>query len=72
VNLQVVWPRLLEVGYAKNVVKLDYAALYPKIQLTHGIFPLLDISGVMQGMLTYVVDTRDKFKFNGKRKHIKN
>jgi DNA polymerase elongation subunit (family B) len=30
--------RLLEVGYAKNVVKLDYAALYPKIQLTHGIF----------------------------------
>jgi DNA polymerase elongation subunit (family B) len=65
--------RLLEVGYAKNVVKLDYAALYPKIQLTHGIFPLLDISGVMQGMLTYVVDTRDKFKFlNGKeKKHIK-
>jgi DNA polymerase elongation subunit (family B) len=48
--------RLLEVGYAKNVVKLDYAALYPKIQLTHGIFPLI-FSGVMQGMLTYVVDT---------------
>jgi DNA polymerase elongation subunit (family B) len=62
--------RLLEVGYAKNVVKLDYAALYPKIQLTHGI--LLDISGVMQGMLTYVVDTRDKFKFlNGKEKKHK-
>lgn len=55
--------RLLEVGFAKNVVKLDYAALYPKTQLTHGIFPDLDISGVMEGMLTYVVDTRDKFKF---------
>jgi len=55
--------RLLEVGYAKNVVKLDYAALYPKTQLTHNIFPDLDISGVMEGMLTYVVDTRDKFKF---------
>lgn len=55
--------RLLEVGYAKNVVKLDYAALYPKTQLTHGIFPDLDISGVMEGMLTYVVDTRDTFKF---------
>jgi DNA polymerase elongation subunit (family B) len=55
--------RLLEVGYAKNVVKLDFAALYPKTQLTHDIFPDLDISGVMEGMLTYVVDTRDKFKF---------
>ena len=55
--------RLLELGYAKNVVKLDYAALYPKNQLTHDIFPDLDISGVMEGMLTYVVDTRDKFKF---------
>lgn len=55
--------RLLEVGFAKNVYKLDYAALYPKTQLTHGIFPELDISGVMEGMLTYVVDTRDKFKF---------
>ena len=55
--------RLLEVGYARNVVKLDYAALYPKTQLTHDIFPDLDISGVMKGMLTYVVDTRDRFKF---------
>ena len=55
--------RLLEVGYAKGVYKLDYAALYPKIQLTHNIFPDLDISGVMKGILTYVVDTRDNFKF---------
>jgi DNA polymerase elongation subunit (family B)/predicted transcriptional regulator len=55
--------RLLQLGYARNVVKLDYAALYPKTQLTHGIFPNLDISGVMEGMLSYVVDTRDKFKF---------
>ena len=55
--------RLLEVGYARNVVKLDFAALYPKIQLTHGIFPDLDITGMMEGTLTYVVDTRDKFKF---------
>ena len=55
--------RLLEVGYARNVVKLDFAALYPKTQLTWLIFPDLDISGVMKGILTYVVDTRDKFKF---------
>jgi DNA polymerase elongation subunit (family B) len=55
--------RLLQVGYAKNVVKLDFAALYPKTQLTWSIFPDLDISGVMRGILTYVVDTRDHFKF---------
>jgi DNA polymerase elongation subunit (family B) len=55
--------RLLEVGFAMNVYKFDYAALYPKTQLTHDIFPDLDISGVMEGMLTYVVDTRDHFKF---------
>jgi DNA polymerase elongation subunit (family B) len=55
--------RLLEVGYARNVVKLDFAALYPKIQLTHFIFPDLDITGMMEGTLTYVVDTRDKYKF---------
>jgi DNA polymerase elongation subunit (family B) len=63
--------RLLEVGYARNVYKLDFAALYPKTQLTHGIFPDLDITGVMEGTLTYVVDTRDKYKFlNGKEKGI--
>lgn len=55
--------RLLSVGYSRNVVKFDYAALYPKSQLTHEIFPELDISGVMAGLLTYIVDTRDKFKF---------
>jgi DNA polymerase elongation subunit (family B) len=55
--------RLLEVGYARDVIKLDFAALYPKTQLTHGIFPALDISGVMEGLLTYVVDKRDEFKF---------
>jgi len=63
--------RLLEVGFAKNVYKLDFAALYPKTQLTHGIFPDLDITGVMEGTLTYVVDTRDKYKFlNGKEKGV--
>jgi DNA polymerase elongation subunit (family B) len=54
--------RLLQVGYAKNVVKLDFAALYPKTQLTWDIFPDLDISGVMKGLLTYVVNTRDYYK----------
>jgi DNA polymerase elongation subunit (family B) len=54
--------RLLEVGYAKGVVKLDYAALYPNTELTHDIFPEFDISGVMKGMLLYIAETRDKYK----------
>lgn len=63
--------RLLSVGYARNVVKFDYAALYPKTQLTHEIFPELDISGVMAGLLTYIVDTRDKFKFLTSEEKVK-
>lgn len=61
--------RLLEVGFARDVDKFDFAALYPKTQLTWDIFPALDISGVMKGLLTYIVDTRDEFKFKtGKHK----
>ncbi len=55
--------RLLKTGFSKNVVKFDFAALYPKTELTWNIFPDLDITGVMAGLLTYVVDKRDEFKF---------
>jgi len=55
--------RLLRTGYAKRVIKLDFAALYPKTMLTWNIFPDLDISHVMKGLLTYIVSTRDKYKF---------
>lgn len=54
--------RLVEVGYADDVAKLDYAALYPNIEITHDIFPSLDITGVMKGMLIYIASTRDKYK----------
>ena len=54
--------RLLEVGYARDIVKLDFASLYPSIQLTHDVFPDVDISGAMKGMLRYVYDQRNKYK----------
>tara|TARA_R110000824_G_scaffold106610_17_gene252146 strand:- start:25827 stop:29336 length:3510 start_codon:yes stop_codon:yes gene_type:complete len=54
--------RLLEVGFRKNVVKLDFAALYPNIEITHDIFPNVDISGAMKSMLLYIANTRDTFK----------
>jgi len=54
--------RLLEVGFARRVIKLDYAALYPNTQLTWDIIPDLDISGVMKGLLLYIAETRDTYK----------
>lgn len=54
--------RLLRVGKSGKYSKLDYAALYPKTQITHDIFSEIDISGVMKGLLIYIVETRDKYK----------
>ena len=67
--------RLLKVGFAKNIAKLDYAAMYPKLQLTGDIFPDLDIMGAMKGLVQYIVETRDKFKgltgeYKDKKKEI--
>lgn len=54
--------RLLRIGFVPNVVKLDYGSLYPSIQLTHGVFPEVDITGALKGMLTYLFATRDLYK----------
>lgn len=54
--------RLLKVGYATDVLKLDFSSLYPSIQLVHDVFPDCDITGAMKGMLTYFRDTRIKYK----------
>jgi len=68
--------RLIECGYIPNVMKADYAALYPNTELTHGIFPPFDISGVMEGFLLYITETRDiskelKNKHSDRAKDIK-
>jgi DNA polymerase elongation subunit (family B) len=54
--------RLLKTGYSKNILKLDFASLYPSIQLAHDIFPECDVTGVMKAMLSYFRDTRIKYK----------
>ena len=54
--------RLVEVGFAEDVAKLDFAALYPNIEITWDIIPDLDISNVMKGLLLYIAETRDKYK----------
>jgi DNA polymerase I len=54
--------RLLEVGYSRNVVKFDFASLYPSIQLTHDVFTDCDVTGAMRGLLQYNYDYRNKYK----------
>jgi DNA polymerase elongation subunit (family B) len=54
--------RLLNVGYSKNIVKFDYASLYPSIQLMYDVFPECDIMGVQKSMLKYFRNIRIKYK----------
>jgi DNA polymerase elongation subunit (family B) len=54
--------RLLNVGYSKNIVKFDYASLYPSIQLVYDVFPECDIMGVQKSMLKYFRNVRILYK----------
>jgi len=54
--------RLLKVGYARDIVKFDYASLYPSIQLVYDVFPECDIMGVQKSMLKYFRNIRIKYK----------
>ena len=54
--------RLVQVGYSRKVLKLDYSSLYPSIQLVHDVFPTCDVTGAMKSMLKYFRDTRIKYK----------
>jgi DNA polymerase elongation subunit (family B) len=57
--------RTYKKGYSTKIIKIDYASLYPMIQLTHGVFPMFDITGVMQKMLLYMTTTRNIYKKMG-------
>ncbi|MDA3781519.1 MAG: hypothetical protein PF487_15025 [Bacteroidales bacterium] len=57
--------RTYKKGYSEKIIKIDYASLYPMIQLTHGVFPMFDITGVMQKMLLYMTTTRNIYKKMG-------
>lgn len=54
--------RCYKVGYSKRIVKIDYASLYPMIQLTDNVFPIFDITGVMKKLLLYLTTTRNIYK----------
>lgn len=54
--------RLLKVGYSTNIVKFDYASLYPSIQLVYDVFPECDVMGAQKAMLKYFRNVRIKYK----------
>lgn len=54
--------RLLNVGFAKNIVKFDFSSLYPSIQLVYDVFPDCDVMGVQKAMLKYFRNIRIKYK----------
>lgn len=54
--------RCYKVGYSERLVKIDYAGLYPSLQLTWDIFPMFDITGVIKKMLLYLTTTRNIYK----------
>ena len=54
--------RTFKTGFSENWVKIDYASLYPMIQLTDDIFPMFDITGVIKKMLLYLTTTRNIYK----------
>ena len=54
--------RCYKTGYTKRIIKIDYASLYPMIQLTEGVFPIFDITGVMKKLLLYLTTTRNIYK----------
>ena len=62
--------RCFKTGYTKRIKKIDYASLYPMIQLTEGVFPIFDITGVMKKLLLYLTTTRNIYKKLAKKKKL--
>jgi DNA polymerase elongation subunit (family B) len=54
--------RCYKIGFSKRWTKIDYASLYPFIQLTDDVFPMFDITGVIKKMLLYFTTARNIYK----------
>jgi len=64
--------RCYKIGYTKKLAKIDYASLYPMLQLTWDIFPIFDISNAMKKMLIYMTTTRNIYKKLGRSELLEN
>lgn len=45
--------RLVKTGYSKNIMKCDFASLYPSLQLLLNLFPDVDIVGILKAALKF-------------------
>jgi len=54
--------RCYKKGWTKRVAKIDFASLYPMLQLWLDIFPMFDVTGVIKKMLMYMTTTRNIYK----------
>lgn len=54
--------RAYTIGFAENIRKLDFAGLYPSLQITYDIFPEVDITSVLKRLLKHLLNTRNVFK----------
>jgi DNA polymerase elongation subunit (family B) len=54
--------RCYKKGWTKRVAKIDFASLYPMLQLWLDIFPMFDVTGVIKKMLLYMTTTRNIYK----------
>jgi DNA polymerase elongation subunit (family B) len=54
--------RAYNIGFAENIRKLDFAGLYPSLQITYDIFPSVDVTNALKRILIYLLDTRNTFK----------
>ena len=68
--------RLLKTGFVDRIVKLDFNSLYPSIILSFNIKTPIDVMGVMNAILEYILTEREYYKelkgeYNSKAKKIK-
>ena len=64
--------RTYKSGYITRIIKIDYASLYPMIQLSEDVFPFFDITGVMKKILLYSSTTRNIYKKLGGGNQLNN
>ena len=56
--------RCYKVGFTKRSKKIDYASLYPMIQLDNDVFPMFDITNVLKKLLLLKYVKNDIFFVN--------
>ncbi len=54
--------RCFKTGYSERLIKIDFASLYPMIQLTYDVFPIFDITNIIKRLLKYLTTTRNVYK----------